>query len=365
MKEISCDILIIGGGLAGLSLSILCAKKNYKVIVLEKSQYPRHKVCGEYISKESLDFLKELNFDFQKHKLPEINTFVLSSEYSKNSSCSLNPGGIGISRYLIDDELSKIAKENGVEIFCNEKFIDYKKENESFLVNSNQFLFKTSLLIDASGRKSNSYNKKENKTYIGVKYHLDQGPEDNIIEIHHFNGGYAGISKIENGAYCMAYLVKNEVLKKFNGNIEEMEQHVLNQNIQLKERLNSKKLFGPITTTIHHFSLNDLKHQDLIKIGDAAGFIPPITGNGMSLAFRASKNTFQSILKHQLKHDLILKDNQYYFKTYLKKRLFWGNFIQNLLTSEHEIFQKICFKTLSLVPLFTKLISKFAVGKKI
>ena len=51
------DCAIIGGGLAGLCLAIQLAKNGHKIILFEKNQYPFHKVCGEYISMESWEFL--------------------------------------------------------------------------------------------------------------------------------------------------------------------------------------------------------------------------------------------------------------------------------------------------------------------
>ena len=57
------DVAIVGGGLAGLTLSIQCADAGYKTILFEKEQYPFHKVCGEYISYESWDFLQDLGVD--------------------------------------------------------------------------------------------------------------------------------------------------------------------------------------------------------------------------------------------------------------------------------------------------------------
>ena len=58
--DLTYDLAIVGGGLAGLSLSIQMAKAGYRVILFEKEQYPFHRVCGEYISLESWDFCKAL-----------------------------------------------------------------------------------------------------------------------------------------------------------------------------------------------------------------------------------------------------------------------------------------------------------------
>jgi menaquinone-9 beta-reductase len=71
------DVAIIGGGLAGLALSIQLAKKNYSVVLFEKEKYPFHKVCGEYISMESWNFLESLGLPLNSFGLPIIDTLIL------------------------------------------------------------------------------------------------------------------------------------------------------------------------------------------------------------------------------------------------------------------------------------------------
>lgn len=66
-KEISqTDVIIIGGGLAGLSSAIHLSKHDLSVLVIEKNSYPKHKVCGEYISNEVLPYLDYLEIDVFK-----------------------------------------------------------------------------------------------------------------------------------------------------------------------------------------------------------------------------------------------------------------------------------------------------------
>ncbi|HEX8676753.1 MAG TPA: FAD-dependent oxidoreductase, partial [Segetibacter sp.] len=72
------DIAIVGGGLAGLCLAIQCAEKHYSVILFEKEEYPFHKVCGEYISLESWDFLQRLGVQLDQFTLPGIKTLQVS-----------------------------------------------------------------------------------------------------------------------------------------------------------------------------------------------------------------------------------------------------------------------------------------------
>ncbi len=86
------DVIIIGGGLAGLALAVDLKKSGYTVLVIEKGKYPRHKVCGEYISMESHRYLLELCPPLKQLDLPFINEFKLTSGKHKSFTTNLDLG---------------------------------------------------------------------------------------------------------------------------------------------------------------------------------------------------------------------------------------------------------------------------------
>jgi menaquinone-9 beta-reductase len=358
------DLVIVGGGLAGLSLSILCSEIGLKVVLFEKGIYPKHKVCGEYISRESVDFLSRLGLELDKLSLPQIDHFVLTSHHGNAAECALNPGGFGISRFMLDDLMAKRARSLGVVIEENSKVISIgynQKEFEIKTAKSQVVLSK--LCIGAYGRNSGLDNSKENsgQAYIGVKYHVDKGPKNNTIEIHNFVGGYCGISAIEDNKYCLCYLAKADGVKKLKGDIDAFEEQILFQNPFLRERFNAKKLIERVVTSQLHFGVNEM-NTEYIKIGDSAGFIPPITGNGMSLAFRNANEIFKSIVENK---DLnkIKNNNFKYINQYLKGRINKGIFLQNVLFVENNIFNKGLMLSMTKVPGLLNMMSKQAVGK--
>ena len=108
------DVAIAGGGLAGLSCAILLAKAGHKVIVFEKESYPFHKVCGEYVSNESWNFLEGLGLPLSSLSLPQIDSLFLSSPDGKSIQVKLPLGGFGISRWLLEKELAELACRNHV-----------------------------------------------------------------------------------------------------------------------------------------------------------------------------------------------------------------------------------------------------------
>jgi flavin-dependent dehydrogenase len=367
------DIIIVGGGLAGLSTAILSAKNGRSVLLIEKENYPRMKVCGEYISNESRKFLKELGLPIEELHFPEINQFVLTTPLGDYAKCNLLPGGMGISRYFLDDFLAQKAQELGVTVLTNTKVkhLTYLKPSKQFLVNTTDSIqYYAKLAILAAGRNSGLLNKSKSNgdKFVGVKYHVSEGPADNTIEIHHFEGGYCGISKVEGNKFCLCYLVKADALKAYQGNINAFEEYVMSKNTFLKVRLQSPRISEAVTTSNIQFGIFNQTNNNNLTIGDSAGFIPPITGNGMSLAFRSAKH-----IHIQIEHffngtinfnDLSINSNQYK-NQYLKSRIQQGIFLQNLLFLKNRFLKFIVFKSITKIPGLIKILSKQAVGKEI
>ena len=136
------DTAIIGGGLAGLNLSILLQRLGHSVILFEKETYPFHKVCGEYISMESWDFLtEEMGVPLKDLDVPLIKKLWVTSPDGNSLNTDLDLGGFGISRFKLDFILKEIAEKAGVKILENCKAEDIIFE-EDFIIKTNKGNFK-------------------------------------------------------------------------------------------------------------------------------------------------------------------------------------------------------------------------------
>src|SRR6201992_3131460 len=128
------DVIIAGGGVAGLALSIQLGKAGYRVALFEKEAYPFHKGCGEYISLESWNFLEELGLPLSDWNLPVIRNLLLSAPNGRMLEHELPLGGFGISRYKIDAALAAIARQAGVEVHESVRVTDVRFEKQRFMV---------------------------------------------------------------------------------------------------------------------------------------------------------------------------------------------------------------------------------------
>lgn len=301
ISETIYDCAVIGGGLAGLTLAIQLAQQDHTVILFEKEQYPFHKVCGEYISLESWDFLERIGLPLKNMKLPVIKKLIVTSPNGTVLKENLPLGGFGISRYTIDNELKNIAKQLGVTVLENCKTEDVIFIDDHFHIQTNSGKFQSRVCCGSFGKRSNldikwkrSFtHKADNKlnNYIGVKYHIQTSFAADTIALHNFKNGYCGISKIEGDKYCLCYLTNAANLKDSDNSIEQMEKNILSQNPFLKNIFeNSIKLYDhPLSISQISFQQKTQVENNILMIGDAAGMITPLCGNGMSMAMHGSK----------------------------------------------------------------------------
>jgi flavin-dependent dehydrogenase len=286
------DVIIVGGGLAGLSLAILLRKQELSVLVLEKKQYPAHKVCGEYISNESKAFLERIGIPISEMNLPQINSVVLTHD-NRSVRSEMPLGGFGISRFTLDHFLLQQAESLGVKVLQGTTCTGYEKVEHHYHVRTLNTHYGAKQLVAGFGKYSFGEFYKSNKlkqNWIGVKYHFKTTGDPATIALHTFRWGYAGFSKIEGDQYCFCYLTQSRLLKKYNQSIEKLEQQVLCQNPQIKAILDSNRHANVKPLVISNISFHVKKpvHDHVFYIGDSAGTIAPLTGNGMSNAMRSA-----------------------------------------------------------------------------
>jgi flavin-dependent dehydrogenase len=361
------DVIIIGGGLAGLCNAIHISKLGKKVVLIEKNEYPKHKVCGEYISNEVLPYFGFLDinpFDFGAVK---IKNFQLSTTKSKLISARLPLGGFGISRHQLDFVLLEKAQENGVTIL-KDSVLNIKFSNDVFSVETKENkTLSSKITIGAFGKRSLLDVKMERKfiqkkaPYLGVKIHVKGDFPEDLVALHNFKGGYCGVSKVENNAINLCYITNYTSFKKYK-NIEDFQEQVVFKNKFLKGIFqNSEAVFEkPLTISQISFETKKPVENHILMCGDSAGMIHPLCGNGMSMAIQSAQLASVLILNY-LNGDLNSRKEleKQYIRKWNKKfgvRLKAGHFIAMLFRKDKiaafllEILKKFPF----LLPLIIK-----------
>lgn len=341
--ETNSDVLIIGGGLAGLTAAIHLSQKNLKVILIEKSTYPRHKVCGEYISNEILPYLKWLGVDVSELNPTKIAKFEFTTNTGKATAAELPLGGFGISRYALDAFLYQKALSNNCTII-EENVTNVSFSNDIFTVTANQALT-AKLVLGAFGKRSNVdqllnrnfFHKKS--PWLAVKAHYAGVLDNDIVALHNFNGGYCGVSKVENNIINICYLADYATFKQYK-NIEDYQQNVLYKNKHLKSVFENSTILFDKPLTISQISF-DKKHpieNHIIMIGDTAGLIHPLCGNGMAMAIHSAKIASELIVAFyadkRISRDELERNYKREWNKHFGKRIFMGRILARILTNK-------------------------------
>ncbi len=301
--DIKNDVIIAGGGLAGLIAAIHLSKAGLKVILFEKHAYPQHKVCGEYISNEVLPYLKSLDVDPVSLNPTHINQFQFSSSAGNLISATLPLGGFGISRYALDHFLMLKAIESGCQIVQDSVLNCHFKEQQFEVQTATNGSFYAPVVLGAFGKRSTIDNTlqrdfmKNPSPWLAVKAHYKGDFDEKTVALHHFKGGYCGVSKVENSKINICYLTDYATFKKHR-NIEEFQQQVLYQNKNLKLILENADMQFETPLSIGQISFHkkEVVHQHVLMIGDAAGLIHPLCGNGMSMAIHSAKLSAEQVI---------------------------------------------------------------------
>lgn len=298
-------ILIVGGGLAGLTAAIHLSKIGLKVILIEKNEFPKHKVCGEYISNEVLSYLNWLDIACEDLKPTHLSKFQFSFLDGKILDSDLPLGGFGVSRYLLDDFLCKKAVKNGCEIIPDSVEEISFSENQFSITTAKNAVFKSEILIGAYGKRSNIDQKLERDfihkkaPWLAIKAHYSGVFPNDLVGLHHFKGGYCGVSKVENDRINICYLADYKTFRQYK-NIEEYQMNVVSKNPHLKAILdNCVPLFEkPLTISQISFDKKKAVENHILMIGDTAGLIHPLCGNGMAMAIHSAKIVSELIGKY-------------------------------------------------------------------
>lgn len=292
------DIIIAGGGLAGCAAATLLARRGHHVALVEKGSFPRHKLCGEFLSPEVQDAFQRLGVldavrDAGAHA---IDRATITSPGGATFACDLPGTAIGLSRFVLDEMLFETAGAAGADTFDRTRVTDIQGSlTDGFTVATDHGDMTGRVVLGAFGKRS-TLDRKLDRPFlndasdlVAFKAHFSGVSVPHTIEIHAFPGGYCGLSHVENDRLNVCWIGHTDGLQDAGGRPETMMQATLRQNPHLDERLSA----ATRETDFYAVSQVSLEpkapfERDVCMIGDTAGMIAPLCGDGMAMALDAA-----------------------------------------------------------------------------
>ncbi len=300
------DLIIIGGGLAGLSCAVHLSQKRLKILLIERHSFPHHRVCGEYVSVEVLPYLKNLGVDPMAQGAVSITDLQLTTPGGKTTKHKLPLGGFGLSRYKLDNLIFKRAGETTTMLTDTATSIDPMEDHYEVATKSGKIF--RSLFVAAAYGKRSLLDKNMDRKFISkrtgwmaVKAHYHYDHPENLVSLHNFEGGYCGVSRVEDEIVNACCLTTVNSFGK-SKSIEDFQRTTMSKNPYLKEFFQSAqpRFDTPLTISQISFEKKSAVENGIFMLGDSAGLIHPLCGNGMAMALH-SANIFSNLFLEYFK----------------------------------------------------------------
>jgi len=356
----SHDAIVVGAGISGACAAIALAQRGCKTLLLEAGTFPRHKVCGEFLSPESKSVF---------HRLQVLDAIVAAGAHDVTQARILARDGrametdltgtaLSISRFVLDNLLVEAAQNAGVKVLCGARARRLEQHQGIFCLDSTQGEFRARTVLVATGRKpawmqrsvgnevplkassSVAQDSIRGTRYIGFKAHFrDTALPCGTVELHAWRGGYCGLVRVEGGLTNVCLLARYEAVA--GRSPKEFWMWLLQHLPQLKARMHPARQefdwlatgnvsFGPGTP----LRFCDADNDGVLCCGDAAGFIHPLTGDGMAMAARSGELA-AAVMGAQLRGGLSKHDaHALYIAAWQREfavRLKWAGVFQRLL----------------------------------
>jgi menaquinone-9 beta-reductase len=313
------DVLIIGAGPAGSSTALLLAQAGWSVGIIEKKEFPRRKVCGEFISATNLPLLKKLNLvDFYLNAagpdVERVGLYVSDLMLAQSMPSSNHPTikwGRALGREQLDTALLQQASQAGVKIWQPYEPLQPERQDNLFgcIVNTQEYSERiiAPILIMANGSWEGVKTPHKPSDLLGFKAHFLHSslPED-LMPLLAYPGGYGGMVHSDNGRTSLSCCIRRDLLEQIrtahsgmqagDAVLEYLKTSCLGvqQTLSQAKREGSWLACGPIKPGIRQ-----RYHQGIFFVGNSAGEAHPVVAEGISMAMQAGWLLSQTLIKHR------------------------------------------------------------------
>ena len=288
------DLCIVGGGPGGTAAATTAAHQGLRALLLDKDSFPRHKVCGEFVSFESLALLSSL-------VEAKINAVAIEAvrlfRDGRVWESPLPARGLSVSRHELDRIMLDAAVAAGVEVRTQTRVRKVNRIHDSFEIDTGRTTFVAKHVINAAGRWSElrSNRSLSEPRWIGVKQHFRETDAPPSTDLYFFPGGYCGVQPIGDGLINACALVQANAAASLA--------EVLRCSSELKSRAQDwVPSSDPIATAPIVFGPPQPVIDGMYNIGDAAAFIDPFLGDGISIALQTGVLAAECVVRGGVAH---------------------------------------------------------------
>lgn len=305
------DFSIVGAGLAGSALAALLAKQGRAVRLYERDTFPRDKLCGEFLSSASIGFLEQIGCLDAIVQLdpPKIERARFTAPSGRETRMRLPRAGWGVRRFVLDATLAAHAAACGAELTTGEEVRGVDPDRGLFVKPrgasiENARWEQAGTIILAHGRRSRldvslerPFTKKRHRFVAFKRHHRAcdasvQAELRGLVEIHAVGDGYCGMSLVETGQINVCMLLGQGFVDRMSGtDFATITAALSAANPELAARLARLEPDEDGVLSTAEIPFDEKARYDprgLLYVGDAAGMIAPLAGDGQAMALESA-----------------------------------------------------------------------------
>jgi flavin-dependent dehydrogenase len=323
VEALRFDVAVVGAGPAGSTAAALLAQRGLSVALVDRDEFPRDKLCGEFLSYDALPVLDRLGVTqkIDDAGAPKItHCRIVGSKRTREFA--FPHAARGVSRMFLDDLLFRNAQSKGAQTFAgwtattlDARHVTIARENESRTIDAR-------IVIGAWGRwgrfdaqLERGFVRDRSHRNFGFKRHYRAAvaTDTNVIDLYSFKRGYLGVSAVERGITNICGLVHTSRLSGHKGRWDAFVSTIRAEEARLEEMYSrfepAQEQFLSSEPVI--FRARSPVERGVIMIGDASGVIDPLTGNGMAMAIQSAIVAAPHIVNMLITSDRTPYENAY------------------------------------------------------
>lgn len=338
------DVIVVGGSCSGAAAGYLLAQNGLDVLIVDKSSFPRDKLCGGMVTEKALALLIDVYGDISKDE-------IINSSYSAYGIFLKGAGKICkftnnrrhiyiVERTIFDDYFFRKAKEMGCEVITGSKvteIINGAVQLESgMIINADN-------IIGSDGANSiirKSVTGSINKKTFSVGMEVDISYDDLDSDADYYPKIYSGYVSY---GYIWSFPKRDYLTvgiwgPPYSNKISLKKILVDFLRSELNYEIQPDKPLKAFPVPLHNLTKTPYKGNVLLA-GDAAGFVEPVTGEGIYFAILSGKLVAQAILGERSissEYAKALKKNIF---PILKQAYFMRHFLYNSLTQKYVLYK--------------------------
>jgi flavin-dependent dehydrogenase len=298
------EAIVVGGGLAGSAFAIELARHGRRVVVLERTPGPHHKVCGEFLSAEAQTLLAGLGVDvWELGARPSTHLGLEFGNYLARVKLPFRAAGL--SRFRLDQALLDAAARAGADVRRGETVTKVEHGREPSVVHTATAAMPATHVALATGKHNLRGVPRPQTANVAFKMQLRPSAAatailQRLVHLSMFCGGYAGVCLVEYGIATICWVIEREALGDTAAGWDSHAEFLSQRSAFFAKILTGAAPLWDrpvaVASIPYGFLRSEVIADAIYPIGDQLVVIPSYTGDGTSLALYTGIMAAQAVL---------------------------------------------------------------------